>query len=91
LKGRAKLPWYQYIWSEETIDHLDQHGISPEDFEYVVAHAKTKLKSRSSGLPGVKGFTEDGRLIIAIFEKVDEVTIVPVTAYEIAESEPDDD
>ena len=39
------MPWYQCIWSEQTIEHLDQHGISPEDFEYVLANAKTKLKS----------------------------------------------
>ena len=84
------MPWYQYIWSEEAIEHLDQHGISPEDFEHVVANAKAKLKSRSSGLPGVKGYTADGRYIIAIFEKVDDVTVVPVTAYGIEELSSDD-
>ena len=84
------MPWYQYIWSEAAIEHLDQHGISPDDFEYVVANSKVKLKSRSSGLPGVKGYTQDGRYIIAFFEKIDEVTVVPVTAYEIGESTSDD-
>jgi hypothetical protein len=41
--------------------------------------------SRSSDLPAVWGFTDDGRYVIAVYEEIDEITILPVTAYEVPE------
>ena len=41
--------------------------------------------SRSSGLPAVWGYTPDGRYIMAVYEELDETTILPVTAYEVPE------
>jgi hypothetical protein len=31
----------------------------------------------------VTGYTEDGRLIFVVYEEIDEVTVYPVTAYEV--------
>ena len=41
--------------------------------------------SRSSGLPIAFGLTPDGRYILVVFEQIDEVTIYPVTAYDLEE------
>ena len=41
--------------------------------------------SRSSGLPIVFGFTPDGRYIMVVYEQIDDVTIYPVTAYDLEE------
>jgi hypothetical protein len=60
------MPYFEFIWTEEIIDHLAEHDISPEDFEQVVLNPNTKGKSRSSGDPAAWGYTKDGRYIIAI-------------------------
>jgi len=67
------------------VEHLAEHGISPDDFEQLVCDPLTKGLSRSSGLPAVWGYTADGRYIIAVYEEIDEITILPVTAYEVPE------
>ncbi len=36
-----------------------------------------------SGRPVVTGYTPDGRPILAVFEMFDDVTVYPVTAYEV--------
>jgi hypothetical protein len=77
------MPLYFYVWTEEMIEHLAEHDLAPEDFEYVLANPTEKGVSDSSGLPAVWGYTEDGRFIIAIYRELDEITILPVTAYEV--------
>ena len=67
------------------MEHFAEHGISPDDFEQLVCDPLTKGLSRSSGLPAVWGYTADGRYIIAVYEEIDEITILPVTAYEVPE------
>ena len=79
------MPYFEFIWTEEIIEHLAEHDVSPEDFERVVMNPERTGKSRSSGDPAVWGYTEDGRYIIAIYKKIDFMTIVPVTAYEVRE------
>jgi hypothetical protein len=64
---------------------MGQHGVSQDDFEHVVCNPSSQGYSRSSGLPAAWGYTSDGRYIIAIYEELDEVTLLPVTAYEVAE------
>ena len=48
-------------------------------------HPTSKGYSRSSGLPALWGYTLEGRYIIAVYEELDDVTILPVTAYEVRE------
>ena len=43
------------------------------------------LASCGGGLPCVFGYTEDGRYLIVVYEELDVVTILPVTAYEVPE------
>jgi hypothetical protein len=51
------VPWYQFIWTDEIIEHLAEHDITPEDFEAVVSDPYERLISRSSGKRAVRGFT----------------------------------
>ena len=74
-----------FIWTDEIIAHLAEHGISQDDFEEVVCHPASKGLSRSTGLPVVWGHTRDGRYIMAVYEQVDRLTVLPVTAYEVPE------
>ena len=79
------MAYFHFQWTDEVVDHLDQHGISRDDFEGVVCGPVGKVTSDSSGLPAVFGYTADGRYIIAVYEMLDELTVLPVTAYEVDE------
>lgn len=80
------MPWYQVIWNYESggnVEHIADHGLSPEDVEAVIDHPLETTTSRSSGRPVATGYTPDGRLIFVVFEEIDDATVYPVTAYEV--------
>ena len=79
------MDYFEFIWQDETVEHIAEHGVSQDDVERVVCNPVRKGWSRSSGRPAAWGFTEDGRYIIAVFDQPDHITIVPVTAYEVPE------
>lgn len=79
------MPLYLFQWTDEVAEHIEQHGVSVDDFEFVVQNPDHETISRSSGLPASIGYTVDGRLIFAVYEFIDEITVLPVTAYEINE------
>ena len=77
------MPWFDFVWSDAIIDHLNQHDVTPEEFEYVVCNPVAVERSDSSGRPLVKGYTEAGRRIVCVYELEDDgITVIPVTAYE---------
>jgi hypothetical protein len=76
---------YQFVWNDDLIAHLAEHGISQDDFEHVVSSPCSKGVSRSSGLPAGWGYTDDGRYIMAVYDELDDGTLLPVTAYEVPE------
>lgn len=78
----------QIIWNDEAggnIEHIEEHGLTVEDVEYVLVRSTKEAVSRSSGLPCVFGYTPDGTHIIVVYEVLDKDTIYPVTAYEVPE------
>ena len=79
---------WQVIWNDEpegNIEHIDQHGLTVEDVEFVLENNEVSATSNSSGLPCVFGYTPDDRYIIVVFEQIDDDTIYPVTAYDVPE------
>ncbi|MGA2620323.1 MAG: hypothetical protein ABSF26_22110 [Thermoguttaceae bacterium] len=76
---------YEFVWSDAIVRHLAEHGITQDDFEGVVCSPSSRGYSRSSGLPAAWGHTQDGRYIMAVYEELDQVTVMPVTAYEVPE------
>ena len=74
-----------FFWTNDAVEHIAEHGISQEDFEHVVCYPTSKGFSRSSRLPAVWGYTADSRYIVAVYEELDEMTVLPVTAYEVPE------
>jgi hypothetical protein len=79
------MAYFEFLWTDESIEHIAEHGVSPEDFEYVFCNPSSQGYSRASGLPAVWGYTPDGRYLMAVYEELDEMTILPVTAYEAPE------
>jgi hypothetical protein len=80
------MPWYDFIWNYEpggNVEHIAEHALVPEDVEIVICNPLEKKVSHSSGRPVATGYTPDGRLIVAVFEMFDDVTVYPITAYEV--------
>jgi len=77
------VPYFDFLWTNEIIAHLAEHQISQDDFESVVCRPEKQGTSKSSGRPVAWGHTADGRYIIAVYEFVNDLTVLPVTAYQI--------
>ena len=79
------MAYLDFLWTDEIVAYIAEHGVSQDDFEHVVCDPYSRGYSRSSGLPAVWGYAPDGRYIMAVYEELDEMTILPVTAYEVPE------
>jgi hypothetical protein len=58
--------WQQIIWNDEpggNVEHIEEHGLTVDDVEHVLANPDSKDVSQSSGLPCVFGTALDGRYI----------------------------
>lgn len=71
------------MWTDEIIEHIAEHNLTTDDFEFVVCNPTEQTTSHSTGRPAAWGYTEDGRFIFAVYELIDAATVLPVTAYEI--------
>ncbi len=65
------------------MEHIAEHGLTPEDVEAVLCKPLAETISRSSQRPVVTGYTPAGRLILVVYEEIDPCTVYPVTAFEI--------
>lgn len=80
------MPFYFFHWTAEIIEHLAENDVTPEEFEAIVQDARSEATtSRSSGRPARIGMTDDGRMLLCVFEWLDDeqTEIEPRTAYEI--------
>jgi hypothetical protein len=59
-----------------------QHGLTKDDVEHALANAWHEDVSESSGLPLIFGPACDQRVIVVVFEQIDETRVYPVTAYQ---------
>lgn len=76
------------IWDDGpggNVEHVAEHGLTPEDVDNVPNNPIERTVSRSSGEPLYKGLTSDGRIAYVVFERIDDVTALPVTAFMIEE------
>jgi hypothetical protein len=79
------MPFYFFIWTPEIIEHLAEHGVTPDQFEEIVSNPDYEDISRSSGNPIAFGSTDDGRYLCCVFRRLGDDSIERVTAYEIDE------
>jgi hypothetical protein len=80
---------WRIIWNDEpggNVEHIEEHGLTVNDVEHVLANPDSEGVSRSPGLPCAFGWALDGTYIIVVYEAVDPDTIYPVTAYEVSET-----
>lgn len=79
------MPSFEFLWTDDIIEHIAEHGVSREDFEEVVCEPVKQGSSESSGDSAAWGYSIDGRYLIAVYEMIDNLTVLPVTAYEVTE------
>jgi len=77
------MPFYFFIWDDETVAHLAEHDVAPEQFEAIVQNPDKIEISRSSGRPAAFGWDDEGRYLCCVYEFLDDTTIIPWTAYEV--------
>ncbi len=65
------------------VAHIAEHGLVPSDVEYILNNPLRKERSRSSGLPLVRGRIPSGELVIVVYQQIDQHTIYPITAYPV--------
>ncbi|NIL95642.1 MAG: hypothetical protein GTO62_00450 [Planctomycetales bacterium] len=78
----------QVIWNYEpgeNVAHIEEHGLTVEDVEFVLENYESEGISHSSHRPCVFGYTPDQVYIIVVYDPIDENTVYPITAYEVAE------
>lgn len=74
------------VWNPEpggNLEHIAEHDLTPDDVEDVLLAPYRHRISRSSGRPIAFGFTATGRYIVVVYDKIDEYTVYPVTAYDV--------
>jgi uncharacterized DUF497 family protein len=82
------MSWTQIIWDPTpggNVEHVEEHDLITDDVDHVLLNYEAKSTSHSSGRPCVFGHVPDGRYIVVVYEEIDGVTVIPVTAYEVAE------
>jgi uncharacterized DUF497 family protein len=83
------MDYLSIVWDESeggNVEHITQHGLTREEVEDVLRDPDSGfVRSRTSGLPVAFGYTSTGRYIMVAFYEIDEVTIYPITAYEVPE------
>lgn len=75
--------YFEILWTDENIGHIAEHGISPDDVQQVLRDPIGEDVSRATGCPIAFGYTESGRKLAVVYSMIDEITIYPITAYEV--------
>jgi uncharacterized DUF497 family protein len=75
------MPYYEFVWTERARTKIELHGATCHDVEEVISRPLKRGRSNSSGRPMAMGFVDDGRWLVCIYEELDELRILPVTAY----------
>lgn len=79
------MPYFEFVWTDEIVNHLTEHGVNQQEFEEVVSNPDRIGLSRSTGHPVCWGETAEGRRLFCVYDHLDDMTIIPVTAYDVSE------
>jgi uncharacterized DUF497 family protein len=75
-------------WDEWNIEHIQQHGVTPEEIDEVLANQSSRVienPSPTSDRPAIVGYTNAGRPLLIAYDLLDDDVprrIYPITAYE---------
>ncbi|MGD0460878.1 MAG: hypothetical protein ABSB74_00155 [Tepidisphaeraceae bacterium] len=80
------MPHLEVIWIDGpggNVRHLAEHGVTREEARDVLTDPTATDVSRRTGRPIAFGFTRSGRKLAVIYERVDRITVYPITAFDV--------
>lgn len=77
------MPFYFFVWDGENEQHIADNDVTTEEVEEVICNPTRVETSRSSGRPIAFGWTSSNRFLACVFERLDNTTLYPITAYEV--------
>lgn len=80
------MPYYEFIWTKRARMKIELNGVSQHEVESVISDPAGTGSSNSSGRPLAIGYGDDGRVLVCIYEELDEFRVLPVTAYFVSPS-----
>lgn len=75
--------YFEILWLDQNITHIAEHGITPEEVEQVLREPIGEDISRTTGNPIAFGYTVSIRKLAVVYAMIDEITIYPITAYDV--------
>jgi uncharacterized DUF497 family protein len=79
---------YEFRWNQWNVDHLAEHGISPEEAEWVVRYARPPYPEfRGEGKWLVRGQTAAGRFLQVIYIVDPEETLYVIHSRPLTDRE----
>jgi len=79
---------YEFRWNDWNLDHIAEHGMVPEDVEWIVNHAQPPYPERSRrNTYLVRGQTYDGYYMQVAFLLEDGNSVFVIHARPLSESE----
>ncbi|MGD9631856.1 MAG: hypothetical protein AB7G28_08220 [Pirellulales bacterium] len=75
--------WDLHDDPDGNVQHCAEHGVTQEEIEEVFENVCDEDVSTSSGRPVVFGDTRAGRHLMVVYDRIDDDTVYPVTAYEV--------
>jgi hypothetical protein len=75
-----------FYWCEESIEHVAHHDVTPEEFEEAFdSGADVVNRDLAGGHSARIGYDSRGRLLFVVYDDLNGIDIVPITAYEVDE------
>lgn len=81
---------HHFIWTEELIDHIAEHNVTPEEVEQVCFGQSLILRAQSTGknpVYYVLGQTNSGRYLFCVVIQFSDGNGFPVTARTMTQKE----
>ncbi|TWT63176.1 BrnT family toxin [Rubinisphaera italica] len=77
------MPYFVFIWDGENDAHIAEHGVTPEEAEFVVMNPDETETSQRYNRTYAYGFSQTDKFLKVVYEQFDELTVYVVTAYEV--------
>ncbi len=75
------MPWLDILWTDDVLEKVQERGIEQDEVYELIRNSTRFERSRSTGLPLVRGTVASGRYLVVIFDWVDDITVQIVTAF----------
>src|SRR5712691_1636425 len=81
------MPWIKgFVWDEENVRHIVDHGVTPEEVEEALTDPPVVFRGRDDRYLA-HGQTQGGRLLFAVYATRPRGTIRVITARDMKKSE----